>query len=244
MSHTEAKMVRNLTVPTSRCDSGMRLGIPQTFELFMDLAEEHAEALGNGVAAMMDRGLFWVAVKTKIFFLRRPGLAEAVSAETWPEAPGRMRGDRDYVLRGGDGGVLVRGKTEWTILNTRSGGLRSPRDGIYAPALEFCPERCCPEPYRRFTEGAAWEAFADYRVRSTDIDMGGHMNNAAYVRMLAGLFSTAQRQALAPREVEIHYRDPCYEGDALCIFRRSVGDGALELRATAGEAPVIQAYIS
>ncbi|MBR1497805.1 MAG: hypothetical protein IJ617_09285 [Oscillospiraceae bacterium] len=238
----DAKLVKNLPIDFSRCDSGGKLGIPQAFALCMDLAGEHAEALGNGVGAMMERGLFWVAVKTVLRFFRRPALLETVTAETWPEAPGRMRGDRDYVLRAGEE-LLLCGKTEWTILNTRDGGLWSPRNGIYAPGMEFSTDRCCPEPYHRFTDAAPWEPFAEYTVCSTDIDMGGHMNNAAYARMLAGLFSTAQRRALAPREVEIHYRAACYEGDRLSVERRQLGN-TLELRVISGGAVAALARIS
>ena len=239
MGVLDAKLTKQLTVTASQCDSGMRLGIPQTFELCMDLAGEHAEALGNGIVSMMDRGLFWVAVKTKLRFFRRPALLETVTAETWPEAPGRMRGNRDYVLSAGDE-VLIAGKTEWTILNTAGGGLVSPREGIYDPALEFHIGECCPGPFHRFTEQEGWEPFADYTVRSTDIDMGGHMNNAAYVRMLAGLFSTAERKAREVREAEVHYRAPCYEGDTLRIERRHTAD-ALEMRAMSGDQTILLA---
>ncbi|MBR1659529.1 MAG: hypothetical protein IJ705_04360 [Oscillospiraceae bacterium] len=236
---TEPILKKELTITASQCDHTMRLGVPQSFELCMDLAGEHAEALGNGIVSMMERGLFWVAVKTRLRLFRRPGILETVQAETWPEAPGRLRGDRDYVLRSG-GETLLAAKTEWTILNTESGGLWSPREGIYAPEMKFCAERCCPEPYHRFTEQEGWAPFADYTVRSTDIDMGGHMNNAAYVRMLAGLFSTQERSARELREAEVHYRASCYEGETLRIERRDVG-GALEMRASVEERLVLLA---
>lgn len=239
----ENKLITELTILASQCDSTARLGIPQTFALCMDLAGEHADALGNGVRAMMDRGLFWVAVKTKLRFFRRPGLTESVTASTWPEPPGRMRGNRDYLLAAG-GETLVAGKTEWTILDIRDGGLRSPREGIYDPALEFCAEECCPASYHRFLGAFDAPPFAEYIVRSTDIDMGGHMNNAQYVRMLAGLFSAAEWNAMDPKEVEVHYRAQCYEGSTLLLQRRTAEDGALELRAAPeGGATVLLARI-
>lgn len=68
-------------------------------------------------------------------------------------------------------------------------------------------------------------------MRSTDIDLGGHMNNAAYVRAFAGAFSSEERKALRVHETEAAFRAPCYEGDTLRLQRRSA-DGALELRAS------------
>ena len=226
----ENQLRKELTVFASHCDSTSRLSVPGAFDLCMDLAGEHAEALGNGIGSMMERGLFWVAVKTKLRFFRRPALLERVTAVTWPEPPGRMRGNRDYVLSAG-GETLMAGKTEWTILDTANGGLRSPREGIYGPGMVFCAETCCPEPFHRFRDGFDAPPFAAYTVRSTDIDMGGHMNNVAYVRMLCGLFSVAEWNAMDPKEVEVHYRAQAHEGDTLLLQKRAAEDGAIELRA-------------
>lgn len=226
----------------SDCDASGKLGVAQTFDIFMDLAAENAAALGNGVPEMMARGLYWTAVKTRARFLRRPELMERVSVSTWPEAPGRLRNDRQYLFTCGDE-VLVTGKTEWTIVDLKNGGLHSPRDLIYLDGAEFSEERADAGGFHRFLDGAPWEPFGGYTVRSTDIDVGGHMNNVAYVRMLLGMFSTAAWDALAPREVEVHYRAPCYEGDALALERRTAADGALEARVLSGEAQIFLARL-
>lgn len=226
-----ARLTRTLTIPASRCDSGSLLSVQDAFLICMDLAGEHAEALGNGIADMMARGLFWAAVKTKLRFFRRPGLMETVTAATWPEPPGRMKQNRDYLLTDRSGAVLLAGKTEWTVLDQAHGSLHPIREGIYDPALVFDSALALPEPFHRFPggfEGA--EDLGTYTVCSTDIDMGRHMNNAAYVRMFAGRFTTAQREAAPVTECEIHYRTACYEGDVLRLQKRRTED-ALELRA-------------
>lgn len=227
----ESVRTRELTILPSMCDSGARLGIPEAFALCMDLAGLHAEELGNGIRAMMDRGLFWAAVKTRLEFYRRPGLMERVSASTWPEPPGRLRQNRDYRIATPAGEVLAAGKTEWTILDTENGGMHPIRENIYDPGLIFSTEEASPAPFHRFH--TRWEdvpVFRRYTVRSTDIDMGRHMNNAAYARMLAGEFSTEQRERRDPASVELHYRCACYEGDELLLQKHAAPDGALELR--------------
>ena len=66
--------------------------------------------------------------------------------------------------------------------------------------------------------------------------MGRHMNNAAYVRMFASRFSVAEREAWPVREMEIHYRYACYEGQRLLLRKREGDGGALEfMAAPAGE---------
>ena len=51
------KYSRALTILPSQCDSSARLGVPDTFALFMDAATEHACALGCGLDVLAPRGL-------------------------------------------------------------------------------------------------------------------------------------------------------------------------------------------
>ncbi|MBQ9459357.1 MAG: hypothetical protein IJU66_05430 [Oscillospiraceae bacterium] len=218
---------KEMTILPSVCDSSARLGVPDTFALFMDVAAEHAGALGCGIDALAPRGLFWLTVHTRVRFFRRPKLLERVTLTTWPEPPGRLRADRDYTLTQG-GAALAAGKTEWAVLDTASGRLHPMKD-VFAPDFAFCSDVVWDEPFTHMADEPLAE-FARGTVRSTDIDLGGHMNNAAYVRALAALFSREQWQSMEPRELEIAYRASCYEGDTLCWQKREEGD-ALLLRA-------------
>lgn len=221
------RYTQEYAVLPSVCDSGACLGIPDTFALFMDLAAIHAEELAFDTPRLMKRGLFWLTVRTRVRFLRRPKLAERVTLATWPEQPGKLRTDRDYTITQ-NGGLLVAGKTEWTILEMDSGRLH-PMTGIFPSGFTFYPDSVWAEPFTRMKDEPLDE-FARYTVRSTDIDLGGHMNNAAYLRALAGLFADRDWQGMSIRELEIAFRAPCYEGDTLVWQKREDG-GVLSLRA-------------
>lgn len=228
----EARLQKSVTILPSLCDPGAVLGIPDTFALFMDIAAEHAQALGCGVYDLGAKGLFWLTVRTRVRFFRRPALMEQVTLSTWPEAPGRLRTERDYLLEG-DGNVLAAGKTEWAVLDQTTGKLTPPAQA-YPPDLDYHPGAVWTEPFSRLPDGPL-EEYARYTVRSTDMDLGGHMNNVAYVRALAGTFTGEEWKKLDPREVEIAYRTPCHEGDILIWQRKTGEDGSLALRAALGD---------
>ena len=219
---------RELTILPSMCDAAAKLGVPNAFALFMDIATEHAEALGIGMNGLMKQGLFWLTVRTRIRFIERPALTETVTVRTWPETPERSRCNRDYaILR--DGRAIVEGKTEWMIMNMKTGRL-SPVNGVFPEDLELLEDRVLPEPFMRMTDdfdGAG--TLGTYTVRSTDIDLGGHMNNAAYIRAIAGMFSSQDWQAMDIHEMEVSFRAPCFEGETLLVQRRDTGEG-VEIR--------------
>ena len=93
-----ASFTRKLTVTPGICDASGRLGCADTFRLFQDVASEHAERMGLGGIAMQKKHAFWMTVRTRVHFYKRPRMMQEVDLSTWPMAPGRMRCDRCYRL--------------------------------------------------------------------------------------------------------------------------------------------------
>ena len=208
----------------SICDFEGKLSYAEAFGLFMDIASTHAEMLGIGVKAMAQKNLFWLTVKTQINFIRRPSMLQGVSLQTYPEKPDKMRGNRSYILSS-KGNTLMTGKTEWAVIDTKTHKL-VPLQGIYPAELCFDNESSCMEPY------------AEYRVRSTDIDVGGHMNNTAYARAVMGTFSVAELKSMNINRMDIIFRSSCYEGERL-DFRRKQTETGLDIRVSRGEETVL-----
>lgn len=237
----EAHLQYDYTVLPSVCDREMKLGVADLFALFMDIATLHAEQLGVGADVMFSRKLFWLTVKTKVKIFRRPRMLETVTLSTRPLVPERVRAIREYALTRGQE-VLARGKTEWAVIETDSGKLH-PMGDVFPQGLELAREPAFPGAFARikpdFSDG---EELGAYRVRSTDIDLGGHMNNVAYVRALAGAFSTKEWDAMDVRELEVHFKASCYEGDTLVMQRRERG-GFTEVRMSVEGKTVILARI-
>ena len=214
-----------ITILSSLCDAEGKLGVRNTFDVFMDLASVHAAHLGVGYYDMLDRRCYWVAVRTRVVFWERPRLGETVTAETWPGKPGLAKSDRFYRLSR-SGAVLAEGRTEWAVQDIDTGVVRRTDSSGFPMELDFRAERVCAEPFTRFRD---WDVSGEepvrvYEVDPMDIDMGRHMNNVAYIRMLLGTFSTAEQEKMDFSEVEISYRRACFEGEELKIYRRFEDD--------------------
>ena len=230
---------KELTVCPGNCDASGRLSHHDVFQLFMDVASQHAEVLGVGLRAMAPRQLFWLTVRTKINFERMPALGEMVTVRTWPHAPAELRSIRSYQLLDKEG-AAVSGKTEWAVMNLASGKLE-PMSNVYPSDLNYPEESACEAPFERI-ESEFSEKLAEYTVRSTDIDLGGHMNNAAYVRMLMGCFTSKQIRKMNIRSMEVIFLNPCYEGETLEI-RKGEQDGITDLAVLREGKPAVLARI-
>ena len=220
----ENKLDKKAKILISMCDSEGQLSVPALFSLFMDLASEHGTMIRLGSEELAEKGLIWLTVKTKIRIHSRPGLMEECVAETWPEKPGRVRCNRFYRLRCGDA-VCAEGKTEWAMIRPETGKLAAIEE-VYPADLVHHEEVICEGAYARVGEDFADAEVLDrYRVRSTDIDLAHHMNNALYIRAFFGAMSCAELAKLTIREVDVVFRSPSFEGEELTICRRETEEG-------------------
>lgn len=225
----EATTQYDLTILPSVCDLEAKLSLADTFALFMDIAAVHAAELGVGARDMISRGLFWLTVKTKVHFLRRPEMMEWVTLFTRPLAPEKIRSIREYRMTK-DGELLAEGKTEWTVMEISTGKIH-PMADVFPAGTELASEPRYTAPFCRIgTDFSEDGRLGTYTVRATDIDLGGHMNNVAYLRAILGLLSVEELKAFPRNEVEIAFRAPCFAGETLTCFRRVTGEG-MELAA-------------
>lgn len=241
MDQTNQIFEQALIVTPSLADAAGKLSYHDSFGVFMDIASVHAQTLGIGLYDMAARDLFWLTVKTQIRFFERPAIMERVVVRTWPEAPGKLRGNRSYqILRGEK--LLIAGKTEWAVINTKTNQLTLMHD-VYPPSLTFAQESACPEPFARIPDDfAETELFSRYAVRSADIDVGGHMNNAAYVRAMLGCFSNEALSRMRIGRIDVVFRSPCFEGNELEI-RKKQTEAGLDLRMSNGDTTALLARI-
>ena len=215
---------KHILVELSRCDRDSRLSVAAVFEAFQDIAVEHAEHLGLGAEAMKARGLFWITAKTKVRIHKRPKLLTPVTVETWPCVPGPVRADRCYRIMEGEE-CVAEGRTEWAVIEIPALKVHMLSD-LYPEGLVIRDEVLLPDHFRRVSEDTSdCGERPPVVVRSTDIDLGGHMNNIAYIREMLSTYTTKELDDLRIKGLEVCFRHPCYEGERLRVFERMTGSG-------------------
>lgn len=231
MCKVNEKYEKEIIVNPSRTDFSGKLGVSSCFDLFMDIANEHADKLGCGLSSFSEKGLFWLTAKSRIRFYRRPSICETVMLSTWPETASGTKCIRNYQLKKGSE-ILAEGKTLWAVLDINS---KRPIDirKVYPDVWELKDDSFHPGEFSEIHIDET-QKFAEYRINSGDIDLGRHMNNVAYIRALLKTKTTEELKTFSPSEIEIHYKSPCYEGDLL-EFSKSVDDSGLYIKGSVGD---------
>ena len=223
----ETEYKRELLIPISMCDYSGRLSVPDTVGLFMDMATEVTEKLGVGLSAMKEQKFYWLTARTRCRFHRRPEALEAVTAATWAHSMQRAVCNRYYTLSAGDE-LLAEGKTEWIVFDELTGAVARTLDEKFSTLPALDKSVCDGARVRVSRDFSDAGLLGTYTVCSTDIDIGQHMNNVAYIRAAAGLFPVAERERMTVGEFEVSYMCPCYEGEQLRFYKREA-EGGFEL---------------
>lgn len=134
------------------CGKQPKMQPPAAFMLFQNAASLHAEAIGNGTAALAERDCYWVATHSKIDFYNDANLLDTLTVSTWvnPAKPNAVRGYRGYDIFVGDK-QIAEGLTEWVVLNRETGFVRFSEFG-FPDDFEFQDYQACGGKLCRFRD--------------------------------------------------------------------------------------------
>lgn len=230
---------RDMIILPSMCDGSSYLSIPAAFDIFQDMATLHADHFEIGPDGMNRRNYFWIISKTSMRINRMPSMMDHTEARTWIQPADRAKCERDFALYSGEE-CLLSLRSVWAVMSHDTGRI-VPLAGLY-PELEFdesAPEGIDFNKISKDFEGC--EEIGRYKIRSVDIDLGGHMNNVNYIRAMLGCFSSDELRSLEgiddgfcggkPMDIEVQYISQSYEGDVLRFMKRKSSDGSLDVGA-------------
>lgn len=215
-------------------------------EYLQEIAVAHATQLGVGYDAMCAKGLCWVLNRVGVRIERSPRPDERITAVTYPHKPGIADAVRDYLLTDKDGNVLVRATSRWCVLNIRSRAVARVAplfaaypDEAYDPAYALEDGNIQLPPLA----GDAYIATED-KVRITDLDRNGHMNNARYGDIAVNSCDHDYYATHTIRAFYVNFLSELKAGDRYRV-RRADGDGQTDFEAEgSGRAyPVFRARI-
>jgi acyl-ACP thioesterase len=162
-------------------------------------------------AGLAERGA-WVVRRTRLRVDSFPRFGEPVTVRTFCSAAGRVAAERRTSISGGD--AAVEAVAIWIHVDTET--LRPLRlgEGFDAVYGESAGRR--KADFRlRHPEMPEDAARASWRFRASDVDVAGHVNNAAYWEPVEEVLW--QAGDLEAADMEIEYREPAQPGEALVL---------------------------
>ncbi|MFP3091558.1 thioesterase [Treponema sp. TIM-1] len=198
-------------------DRSDRLTLAATFDFFQEVAISHAESLGVGREAMARTGQGWVLSRISVFFERRPQWGETVTVRSWPRGWDRLFAVRDYDIRDASDTPVVRGRSNWLILDIEKRRPLRPQAVMGTlplnEGLDALPGGAGSLDARDDL-GKAGERQARY----SDIDYNGHVNNARYIQWIQDVTDAGVLEQANQMRLDINYLSEIKSGETIELW--------------------------
>lgn len=195
------------TVVTSfEVDMFSRLRLSALMKLHQEIGEMHLKEFGTDSNRLRElQNVAFIFTKVAIKVRRLPVMEEKIRIRTWCSALKGVRFTRNYVVFSADGEVLTEAKGEVTTINLQNRKIVRPRDiedfsqFLYNDRLE----NSCEYP-QKIEPPEVCEHKQLRKIRFSDIDYNGHVNNTVYADMMLDCLS-ADILAQPVKGFEINY---------------------------------------
>ena len=213
------------TVSSAFIDSSVKMGAAQAVMMIQDnITECFSKMECDGVTCREKYNAFWIFMKTRLDFTRRPDWREKVVVDTFPVDNIGLKTHVDTVFRDKSGEIIIKAELEACVLDISTH--RPVRlESVHYPTENF-PESVFDEPFDRFDIDFSEEDFSfEQTVRSHHIDMSHHMNNTEYIKLALDTFTDDFLLSHEVKSMEVHYKGESREGETLRVYRKTSDNG-------------------
>ncbi len=195
-------------------DASDNLRASAVLDIFQTIAAAHAEILGVGFAAMMEKNIAWVITKVKFDCITALHAGDEVVVETRPLPKGTVDYVRDFYIYAPSGELAIKGSSQWVLIDFTS-------RRILRPTFDFEGEFTAQTAYetRKIERVAPFDGTSvhAHAVTNSDQDHNGHTNNVRY----ADMAYDAQANALPIKRANINFIAETKVGDTIDVAVRT-----------------------
>lgn len=202
-----------------------KLNVHSLFNYMQDIASDHAETLGFGREDLMKHNNFWVLSRLYAEVSRWPNWEDRIILRTWPNGIDKLFALRNYEMMYPNGDVIGRASSSWLILDITSKKLQRPEthfDGRKDLNVEDFSIRNAVKLESAGEQGQTEHCF---RIKTSDLDINLHTNNAAYLRWISDSYDLGFLMKNDPQSVEINYLAESKYDEQISIRKSDEGGG-------------------
>ena len=176
---------RNSIIKAKEVDLNDDIRAASIFDLFQDIAGEHAEELGVGYNDAYNNGYFWVILQESFEVLGSiPKYDDLVKVNTWPKPNGRLFCEREYEILDSKDNLIIKGISTWGIIDINSRTILRPDIVKFNGEFRDFTRYVKPQRHKLGLKLGDVKATYDYKVLLSDCDHNRHFNNARYLDMI------------------------------------------------------------
>ena len=219
------------TIPHTAVDRYNRLKPSWLLALCQEVAGSHFAILNADRESLEEKGLFWAVIRTRVEITRLPGPGERITLRTWPMPTTRVAYPRAAEALDENGDVLFRSLSLWVLMDVNTRAMVLPgKSGVGVEGRvqgdEITPPASLvPKPL---------EERQHRRVRYTELDVNGHMNNTRYLDWVEDLLPSLFHRDHPAKEFTVCYLSEAVEEEEVELCFGLTEENVLRVDAQSG----------
>lgn len=194
-----------------------RLGLYGLLNLLQETAWMHAEAIGFGMHAMEQQGLYWVLTRQTVQMKKWPSFKQSISIETWLRPPEGAFVTREFLIKDSQDQILGSCATSWLALDRQTGKILPSQN--LRPWEHICLDRATGLTTEKIPVAGDYEKLARFRVRNSDLDINQHVNNCKYAQWILDSIPYDLHKTLKLNSYSVNFLAETYLEDKVEIDR-------------------------
>lgn len=209
------KIEKEYVIRTYECDRNENLRLPTLMNIFQDIADSHASAMGIGLDYCLRNGMAWVGSNYHLMLERLPKMHEKIKVLSWPSAEKKIGAIREFLVLGENGNVIIKASSQWILIDAVRRRPVSLREHL--PSYQIIAERLIESDFVKLPELKRIDETSDFFIRFDDIDLNNHVNNAIYLLWASEAVGIDFRAKHKPAEIEIAFKKEGLYGENIRV---------------------------
>ena len=175
------QFIKEYEVHYYHCNADMQCSLYSMIRFFEDIAIQQSESLGVGVEYYNRERVGWMLARWLVNIERFPKFGEIIKIVTTPKAFSGFYANREFSVLDSDGNEIITANTLWIFVNLDT---RRPARISQLMFDTYDPSREDMKTFTKLNEVKPIEQVEyekKFRVRLSDMDTNGHVNNSQYI---------------------------------------------------------------
>ena len=203
-----------ILIASTDTDCNLELRVSNLFKIFQLVGFHHIRALKLGQDELDKHNLLWVLVRMDVNIYRTPKLDEEILVTTHPGEKRSFIFPRYYQIYDKKGNLIINVSSLWALIDkdTRKVSIKPDMINIKGETSKVD----MPQPEKVVGDSAL---LADTRkVRYTDVDMNGHLNNTSYIEYILNIHDNDFYKSHRIKSIRINYDKEIKPTDIVNIY--------------------------
>ena len=203
-------------VNSNDVDDHYDLKISTIFKYLQQVSTNHAELIGLGKKDTVDKGMFWVISRMKVVIHKMPKMLDTLTIKTHPGETMIFIFPRFYQIYDQNNNLCISASSSWALVDINTHKLLTkPLDNNFKMPSETRPEDISlPEKVTL----SSLEFIEERKVRYSDIDLNGHLNNTKYIDYIIDTHDIDFYKTHRVKEILINYEKEIKDQNVVHLY--------------------------